>query len=177
MELLSACLFSDNAGNWLQMIMMICPSHHLLFLILLRLFMSSLHMSNWPLSSHKSVMALKHDSLCLINYLETGKSAGELGYIQPRKKRCKTFNKQKNIKENIPIAWRDLWKLWFLIIVIQHLPRISGWKDKHFRWRIIHFLPPRLLLSIWPYYFYYEYSTYYCWSLLLCYDIIIFAII
>ncbi len=24
-------------------------------------------------------------------------------------------------KENIPIEWRDLWKLWFLIIVIQHL--------------------------------------------------------
>ncbi len=48
------------------------------------------------------------------------------------------------IKENISIEWRDLWKLWFLIILIQHLPRISGWKDKHFRWRIIHFLPPRL---------------------------------
>ncbi len=51
------------------------------------------------------------------------------------------------IKENIPIEWRDLWKLWFLFIVIQHLPHISGWKDKHFRWRIIHFLPPRLCLS------------------------------
>ncbi len=37
------------------------------------------------------------------------------------------------IKENIPIEWRDLWKLWFLIIVIQHLPHISGWKHKHFR--------------------------------------------
>ena len=27
-------------------------------------------------------------------------------------------------------------ELWFLIIVIQHLPRISGWQGKHFRWRI-----------------------------------------
>ncbi len=53
------------------------------------------------------------------------------------------------IKENIPIEWRDLWKLWFLIIVIQHLPRISGWKDKHFRWRIIHFLPPRLCYDLY----------------------------
>ncbi len=31
-------------------------------------------------------------------------------------------------KENIPIEWRDLWKLWFLIIVTQHLPHVSGWK-------------------------------------------------
>ncbi len=37
----------------------------------------------------------------------------------------------------------------FLIIVIQHLPRISGWKDKHFRWRIIHFLPPRLCYDLY----------------------------
>ncbi len=42
------------------------------------------------------------------------------------------------IKENIPIEWRDLWKL---IIVIQHLPRILGWKEKYYRCRIIHFLP------------------------------------
>ncbi len=53
------------------------------------------------------------------------------------------------IKENIPIEWKDLWKLWFLIIVIQHLPCISGWKDKHFRWRIIHFLPPRLCYDLY----------------------------
>ncbi len=33
-----------------------------------------------------------------------------------------------------------LWKLWFLSIVIQLLPRISGWKDKHFRWRVTHSL-------------------------------------
>ncbi len=75
------------------------------------------------------------------------------GYIQPRKKRCKTFKicsmlqslpLPSRIKESIPIEWRDLWKLWILIIVIQHLPRISGWKAKRFRWRIIHFLPPRL---------------------------------
>ncbi len=57
-------------------------------------------------------------------------------------------------KREHPTEIRDLWKLCFLIIVIQYLPRISGWKDKHFRWRIIHFLPPRLLLSIWPYYFF-----------------------
>ncbi len=69
------------------------------------------------------------------------------------------------IKENIPIEWRDLWKLWFLIIVIQHLPRISGWKDKHFRWRIIHFLPLRLLWStVWPYYFYCEYIYIYIYA-------------
>ncbi len=43
----------------------------------------------------------------------------------------------------------DLWKLWFISIVIQHLPRISGWKDKHFRWRIIHFLPPRLCYDLY----------------------------
>ncbi len=53
------------------------------------------------------------------------------------------------IKENIPIEWRHLWKLWFLIIVIQHVPRISGWTDKHFRWRIIHFLPPRLCYDLY----------------------------
>jgi len=39
------------------------------------------------------------------------------------------------VKDNIPIEWRDLWKLWFLIIVIQHLPCIWGWKDI-FRWWI-----------------------------------------
>ncbi len=48
-----------------------------------------------------------------------------------------------------PNEWRDFWKLWFLIIVIQYLPRISGWKDKHFRWRIIHFLPPRLCYDLY----------------------------
>ncbi len=53
------------------------------------------------------------------------------------------------IKENIPIEWRDLWKLWFLIIVTQHLLHISGWKDKHFRWRIIHFFPPRLCYNLY----------------------------
>ncbi len=31
------------------------------------------------------------------------------------------------IKQNIPIKY--LWKLLFLSIVIQHLPRISGWKE------------------------------------------------
>ncbi len=30
------------------------------------------------------------------------------------------------IKENIPIEGRDLWKPWFIIIVIQILPGISG---------------------------------------------------
>jgi len=44
-----------------QMIMMICPSHHLLFLILPSALL------NWPLSSHKSIMVLKYDSLWLIN--------------------------------------------------------------------------------------------------------------
>ncbi len=53
------------------------------------------------------------------------------------------------IKENIPIEWRDLWKLWFLIIVIQHLPHILGWKDKHYWCRIIHFLPPRLCYDVY----------------------------
>ncbi len=43
------------------------------------------------------------------------------------------------IKENIPIEWRELWKLWFLIIVIQHLSGISGWKDKHFRQFFVQF--------------------------------------
>ncbi len=39
--------------------------------------------------------------------------------------------------------------------MIQHLPRISGWKDKHYRWRIFHFLPRRLCYDLYePYYFF-----------------------
>ncbi len=52
-------------------------------------------------------------------------------------------------KREHPNRVTGLWKLWFLIIVIQLWPRISWWKDKYFRWRIIHFLPPRLCYDLY----------------------------
>ncbi len=64
-----------------------------------------------------------------------------------------------------------------VIIVIQHLPRISGWKDKHFSWRIIHFLPLRLWYDLYDLIIFIVSTYHYCWSLLLCYDIVIFTII
>ncbi len=55
----------------------------------------------------------------------------------------------KNKREH-PNQVKGLWKLWFIIILIQqYFHWISGWKDKHFRWRIIHFLPPRLCYDLY----------------------------
>ncbi len=55
----------------------------------------------------------------------------------------------KNKREH-PNQVKGLWKLWFIIILIQqYFHWISGWKDKHFRWRIIHFLPLRLCYDLY----------------------------
>ncbi len=61
------------------------------------------------------------------------------------------------IKQNIPIEWRDLWKLWFLIIVIQHLPNFRM-KRQTFQVKDNPLLTSGTVLwSKWPYYFYCEY--------------------
>ncbi len=63
-------------------------------------------------------------------------------------------------------------------IVIQHVPRISGWKDKHFSWRIIHFLPLRLWYDLYDrIIFIVSIRLIIADHWLLCYDIVIFAII
>ncbi len=82
------------------------------------------------------------------------------------------------IKENIPIKRRDLWKRWFLNYCDPKFSSHFRMKRQTFQMKDNPLLTSETVLwSIWPYYFFCEYYTYYCWSLLLCYDILIFAII